>query len=321
MDLSIIIVNWNSKDYLQNCLESIRRNTTGLEYEVVVIDSASFDGCAKLLKDHYPEVHFIQSEENLGFAMSNNVAFKESMGRCVLFLNPDTELEGSAINHLYDVLISLPDAGAVGARLLNTDGTIQTSAVQAFPSILNQILNTSFLRKRFPRSRLWGMQTLFSDSGEPSEIDVISGACIMLRRSLFDKVGGFNSNYFMYSEDVDLCLKSRQSGHLNYFVPAATIVHHGGASSDQNKVSNFSSVMLLESRWKYFSTTRPQFYKYLYRASIFAISIVRILFSLGSALIDAVTSRGGNWSFSLKKWYARLRWSIGLEKWAKEYRS
>jgi len=179
MDLSIIIVNWNSKEYLRKCVGSILTGTRGLDFEIIVIDSASFDGCAEMLRNEFPRVRFIQSQENLGFAKANNLAFQSAIGEFLLFLNPDTEIVGPAINLLHSALKELPDAGAVGGKLLNSDGTVQTSCVQAFPTILNQCLSAEALRQLTPKARLWGMRAIFENGGKPSEVEMISGACLI----------------------------------------------------------------------------------------------------------------------------------------------
>src|SRR3954454_23444725 len=141
MDVSIIIVNWKSKAYLRNCLRSIRAQATPLTTEILVIDNASADGCGAMLADEFPGVHYLESQENLGFALANNLAFAQSLGEKVLFLNPDTELRGSAIDNLSRALDTLPDAGMVGAKLFNSDGSVQTTCITALPSILNQTLD------------------------------------------------------------------------------------------------------------------------------------------------------------------------------------
>ncbi|HKR93778.1 MAG TPA: glycosyltransferase, partial [Candidatus Angelobacter sp.] len=133
--------------FTQQCLASITANAGDLHYEVIVIDNASWDGCGEMIRREFPQVMFIQSNQNLGFAGANNLAFSKSTGRKVLFLNPDTEIQGSALQTLLSALESLPDAGMVGARLLNSDRTLQTHCVVALPSILNQTLNSEFLRK------------------------------------------------------------------------------------------------------------------------------------------------------------------------------
>jgi hypothetical protein len=319
MDLSIIIVNWNSREYLRQCIASILAETHGIEYEIVVIDNASFDGSDEMLRECYPQVRFIQSDANLGFAKANNDASKESSGRVLLFLNPDTKLESDAIKTLYQQLDSLPNAALVGAKLLNSDKSVQTSCIRAFPTILNQILDSNALRACSPRARLWGMKPLF-DSGEaPTEVDAISGACLMIRRSVFESVGMFSTDFFMYSEDIDICFKVSSSGWKKYFVPTAVVIHHGGASSLQNGINTFSTVMMLESRWRYFRRTRSLWYSRFFRAAIFSASIVRIVLLVLILPVRVLRGRKISVESGLKKWVASLHWAIGSEDWVKTH--
>jgi GT2 family glycosyltransferase len=319
MDLSLIIVNWNSKEYLRKCIESILTATYDIEYEIVVIDTASFDGCEEMLRESYPHVRFIQSDKNLGFAKANNLAFQASRGDSLLFLNPDTEPMASAIGTMHHFLMTLPSAGALGCKLLNTDRTLQTSCIRSFPTILNQVLDAEALRRRFPRSRLWGMAPLFNGDETPSEVEAISGACLMIHRSVFAKVGMFSTDYFMYSEDIDLCFKIRMSGWKNYYVPSAVVVHHGGGSTAQSKVNTFSSVMMLESRWRFFRKTRSVWYCMLYRLAMLSVSISRIGLVLCLRPAHGLFAKGITAKPVLEKWTARLRWALGGEDWVKHY--
>ncbi|MCW5554718.1 MAG: glycosyltransferase family 2 protein [Verrucomicrobiae bacterium] len=319
MQLSIIIVNWKSKEYLQKCIASILALTHDLDYEVIVIDAASYDGCGEMLSEAYPQVRFIQGQANGGFAKSNNSAFRASQGDALLFLNPDTELCGRAINLMYEQLLSLPQSGAIGCRLLNSDGTLQASCIQSFPTLVNQLLNAELIRRWFPRSPLWGMAPLFSDSVSPSEVDVVSGACLMMRRKVFAEVGGFSTEYFMYSEDVDLCFKVRQASYVNYYVPTARVIHHGGRSTAESGVNLFSSVMMLESRWRFFLKTRPAWYCWLYRAGMFVISLVRVVLALLIRAVESLRNKETSWNATVAKWGGRFRWALGLEDWVKDY--
>jgi N-acetylglucosaminyl-diphospho-decaprenol L-rhamnosyltransferase len=138
-ELSIIIVNWNSKDFVRKCVQSIMANLMDFAFEIIVVDGASYDGCGEMLMREFPEVRFIQSDKNVGFARASNLGFEQSSGNCLLFLNPDTEVVGPAISILRTALLELDQAGIVGAKLLNTDGSVQTSCIQAFPTILNQL--------------------------------------------------------------------------------------------------------------------------------------------------------------------------------------
>lgn len=319
MDFSIIIVNWNSKDYLCKAIASVEAQTKGIEFEIVVIDGGSFDGCDEMLRKTYPHVVFIQSAKNLGFAKANNEAFKVSRGRNLLFLNPDTEVEGLAIKTLYDQLSALPNAGIVGPKLLNSDRSIQESCIRAFPTIVNQVLESDMLRNRFPGARLWGMKPLFDKSEVPQEVDAVSGACFMMNRLVFERVGMFSTDYFMYSEDIDLCLKVQKAGLKTYYVPGAVVVHHGGGSSSQAGASTFSTVMMMESRWRFFRKTRSVWYSRLYRVAMFGTCIVRVGLVLFVWPVRRVAGKEFSGSAVLRKWMAKLRWTVGAERWVKNY--
>lgn len=319
MDLSIIIVNWNSREYLRNCISSIFRSKPNLKYEIVVIDCASYDGCKEMLRKDYPEVRFIQSKNNLGFGRANNEAFKASKGRNILFLNPDTEIEEGAVETLYNELERLSNAGIVGAKLRNTDRTLQVSCVQSFPKILNQVLDSEILRNFIPRSTMWGITPLLDNVSTPKEVDIVSGACFMIKRSVFDNVAMFSNDYFMYSEDVDLCFKVHQDGWKVYYIPKASVIHHGGASSSTSSISAFSSTMMLESRWRYFRKTKSPKYGQKYRIAILATGIFRIGLLMISWPLFISFGRIVMLENALTKWMARLRWAIGLETWVKKY--
>lgn len=318
LDLSIIIVNWNSKDYLRKCLETLVAETRGLEYEVIVVDSASFDGSGEMLAREYPQVRFIQSRENLGFSKANNAAFETSKGDVLLFLNPDTEIVGGAISLLYSQIKMLPKAGAVGGKLLNTDGTIQTSCVQSFPTILNQVLSADALRRLTPHSGLWGMKAIFEDKPKPAEVEMISGACLMMRREVFKKIDGFSIDYFMYAEDVDLCYKARQQGFSNYYVSQAVVIHHGGGSSQQAR-SNFSSVMMIESMSQFLKKFRGPLYSMCYRLAVGMAALLRVAVLVILSPVLLVKSGVARWRSACSKWLAIFNWGLGLSRWPQQY--
>ncbi len=319
MDLSIIIVNWNSLEFLGKCIASIKSQTSRLAYEIIVVDSGSFDGSRDMLARTNTEVIFVQCEQNVGFAKANNLGYSRSRGRNLLFLNPDTELMGPAINILSAQLERLPDAGVLGARLLSGDGTVQTSCLQSFPTLLNQLLDSELLRSRFPRWRLWGMSPLFCATDAAAGVEVVSGACMLLKRPVFESVGLFSTDYFMYSEDMDLCLKVLNQGWRNYYIPTAVITHYGGGSS-RKSASVFSSVMMVESLWRYLRKNRGVTYGLAYRLSMTCAACVRIvLLEVGRRWRHlALADQAG--AASLTKWRAILRWSLGMESWVSKYR-
>ncbi|HKB89639.1 MAG TPA: glycosyltransferase family 2 protein [Opitutaceae bacterium] len=310
MNISVILVNWNSKDYLQQCLASLFARCRIVDIEVIVVDAGSFDGCDEMLRREFPSVVFVQSRENIGYAGANNLGFRHARGRKLLFLNPDTELIENSIRVLARQLDSLPMAGIIGCRLLNKDFTLQTSCVQSFPTVLNQALDSEYLRQRFRRSPLWGMAALYSGKTEPTEVEALSGACIFVTRECFEQIDGFTESYFMYGEDLDLCFKARRSGHKVYHVPETSVIHYGGGST-KKAVNNFSTVMMRESVYRFLRINHGIFSARAYRLSTMIAAVGRLLL-IGPMMVlgDKVVRHGiGSW----KKWNSILGWSLGIE--------
>jgi hypothetical protein len=312
-DLSVVIVNWKSKDYVRECLKTLAAPSSSLEVEIIVVDGGSFDGCGEMLASEFPKIKFVQATENLGFGRSNNLGAESARAGAILLLNPDTEVSADCLSILLNALNVLPQAGIIGPMLLNTDGSLQTSCVQSFPTPLNQTLDSEVLRRRFPRSSLWGTAALTNES-DPSQVEAISGACMLMRADTFRKVGGFSPDYFMYGEDMDLCRKVSDLGLRVYYVPAAKVVHHGGGSS-RTQASKFSNVMMRESICRFIRQHSGAFSAFLYRVGIFVSAILRI----GLLAPKAALSKGNAPRASLSKWVSLLRWAIGLERWANNY--
>ena len=280
--LSIIFVNWNSTAYLGECIASIYQWTSGIPFEIIVVDNASPARDVDIVKQQFDHITLIKSTENLGFARANNLGFLRSRGDVVLFLNPDTKLISPAINILLQHLTSLSDAAIVGCKLLNDDLSVQTSCVQRFPTILNQALDLDALRNRWPNSRLWGMAPLFANDSPPASVEVISGACMMLRRKVFKELGMFTEDYFMYAEDLDLSYKAICAGYRNYFVGEATAIHYGGKSS----TPAVATVNKWKSMLRYVVNNRGNVYAVLFRC-------VMIFAALGRLIIVALLSITG----------------------------
>jgi N-acetylglucosaminyl-diphospho-decaprenol L-rhamnosyltransferase len=320
MDLSIIIVNWNSVNYLKECLQSILRETKGINFEIIVVDNASYDGSAEMIGAEFPEVKFVQSNENGGFAKANNLGFKNSSGRNLIFLNPDTRVIGSAIGDMLDFLNSRPDAGVVGCTLLYSDLSVQLHSVQPYPTVINQALDIDYLKKKWPHWNLWRLKALNQEHGQPEKVEVVPGACLMIKREVFQEVGLFSEDYFMYAEDIDLCYKVNRTNRKVFFIKGAKVVHHGSASSRNKKISFFSVVLTRESVFKFLMKTRGRRTAVSYRIVMSITAISRM-----GALAVALPLAG--WKGQRKalkgtfnKWSKIWRWSIGLEKWARDLR-
>lgn len=313
MELTIIIVNWNSVHFVRECLRAIYENSPQRTFEVIVVDNNSPKGGLELLRAEFPQVVILESKRNLGFAGANNLGFENSSSEFLLFLNPDTEVIGAAIGTMLDQLKTISDAGVVGCKLLNTDGSIQMSCIQTFPTILNQLLDIEVLRRRWPGCWLWNTAPLYKDNGQPVDAEVISGACMMLKRSVFEAVGKFSEEYFMYGEDLDLCYKVRKLGLRNYYVEQAKVIHHGGKSTAQRKVNLWSIVMKMNSVQNFCHKFYGPAYSHLYRCSMGVAAILRLGIIWVMHLSKFVSSKKHSLEGTREKWWAILQWSLGLE--------
>src|SRR5579884_2431156 len=179
-ELSIIVVNWNSVAYLRECLRSIQSTLLNLPYEILVVDNGSSSDEARIVEAEFSAAKCLRSEKNLGFARANNWAVEHAAGEFLLFLNPDTKVLGSAIVTMMKELKTAPTASAIGCKLLNSDGSVQTSCIQRFPTISNQLLDIEALRSRFPHWQVWGTEPLFSAPATAVDVEVVSGACLMV---------------------------------------------------------------------------------------------------------------------------------------------
>jgi len=309
MELSLVFVNWNSVDFLRECVGSIYESTPGISFEIVVVDNASPDAGIETIKDRFPNITLIKSEKNLGFAGANNLGFRNSTGAYVLFLNPDTKLVGPAISLMMDRIKSLPDAGIVGCKLLNTDLSIQLSSIQKFPTILNQLLDIEYLQLRWPGCPLWNLKPLLSPDVKISKVEVISGACMLMPRNIFEQVGMFSEEYFMYAEDIDLNFKVNRAGFSNYYVGDATIIHFGGGSSSQQGVSQWKTVMKYRAMRRYYRKTRGPVYESMYRAAMGGSAAVRLI------LLACAYPLGNRKAIkdTAEKWRAVLKWAVGIQ--------
>jgi GT2 family glycosyltransferase len=319
MDLSILIVNWNSAHYLRPCLSSVYQETKGISFEVVVLDNASYDGSERLIKEEFPQAIFIQGTENLGFTKGNNFAYPYTCGRNLLLLNPDTEIRDAALTKMLAAFESLPGAGAIGCRLLNTDGSVQPS-VHAFPTILNQLVDSDFLRQRFPRWRLWGMQGKSGTSSTPIEVDAVGGACLMVKRDIFEQVGMLALDYVMFGDDLDLCYRIKKAGYKVYYTGQAEVVHHGGKSTASWKQS-LSDVWVRDSTYRFVVKTRGGPYGAVHKATmalsaVLRLAVVGLLFPFASTNAERRKQLVGK----LAKWLRVLQWALGLNHWAQNAR-
>lgn len=228
-DLTILVVSWNTRDLLLRCLESVIDTKGELDCEIVVVDNASEDGTAEAVQSAFPEIHLVVNDENLGFAKANNLGIRTRQARHALLLNPDTEMLPGALKRLVEFMDAHTTAGAAGSMLLNADGSLQPSC-HPFPTVWREFWRLFHLDAVLPwaqyRMQRWNQQVA-------RQVDVVQGACLILRWSALQQVGLFDEEYFIYSEEVDLCYRMRQCGWQVWWVPVARVVHHGGQSTRQ----------------------------------------------------------------------------------------
>ena len=253
MKISVVIVNYNVKYYVGQCIDSVRRALRGIDSEIIVVDNHSRDGSVDYLSK-IEGVRIIESGHNLGFSKANNIAIRQSTAEYVLMLNPDTIVAEDAIRMIIDFADSHPQAGGIGVRMHNDWGTTARESRRGLPSPMTSFYKIIGLSKRLPQHRKYGryyMGWLPWDS--PSRIEVVSGACFLVRRKALDEVGLMDEDYFMYGEDIDLSYRLLKSGWENWFVPA-DIIHYKGESTQKtsfNYVHVFYNAMLIFMRKHY----------------------------------------------------------------------
>jgi len=231
MDASVIIVNWNTRDVLRECLASVSAETAGISCEVIVVDNGSTDGSAELVRNEFPRVTLIGNQRNRGFAAANNQGMRLAQGRYVLLLNSDTVVLDRAIQKTVQFADDHPEAALVGCRVLNPDSSLQPTCFM-FPSLLNMVLSTTYLYKLVPRSRFFGRERMtWWDRDDVREVDALTGCFMLVRREAIEDVGLMDERFFMYGEETDWCYRFKRAGWRNLFYPGASIIHLGGGST------------------------------------------------------------------------------------------
>lgn len=243
IDLSIIIVNWNVRDLLRRCLQSILVSAASplpqstnsqppLNLQIIVIDNGSTDGSAQMIRAEFPQVHLIANADNPGFAAANNQGIALACGRYLLLLNPDTECVGAALSLLVDYADAHPDVGLVGPQLLNPDGSVQSSR-RRFPTLATAFFESTWLEPWAPR-RIRERYCLLDQPDDLTlDVDWVTGAAMLARRQAIEAAGSLDEGYFMYSEEMDWCRQIKAAGWRVVYLPSAQVIHYVGKSSEQ----------------------------------------------------------------------------------------
>jgi GT2 family glycosyltransferase len=235
IDVSIIIVNWNIRDILRNCLRSVYEQSKGITFEVIVIDNASSDGSAAMVREEFPKVTLIENKENRGFAAANNQGMRIAKGRYILLLNPDTIVLDKAIEKTIVFADSNPDVGVTGCQVLENAEKIQRTCF-SFPSLGNLIIQKTGLRRLFSRSRFFGREDMgWWNRDTQRDVDVVSGMYMLVRREAIEQVGMMDEAYFVYAEETDWCFRLKRAGWRCVFAPVGRIIHLDGGNKSTDK--------------------------------------------------------------------------------------
>jgi GT2 family glycosyltransferase len=302
-ELSIIIVNFNVRELLLDCLRSVVSTSNGGDHEIIVVDNASGDGSVSALGEAFPDVRLIANNENVGFARANNQGYEISRGEFLLLLNPDTVVKPGAIQAVLEFMKETPDAGLAACRLVNPDGTLQDS-IRIFPSVANNLLKAVFLDRllygHYRRSTYYRRR--------PHRIDYPTGAFMMVRREALGEMPLLNPDFFMYAEEKDLALRLRGEGWNAYFVPDGEVIHYGGKSTGCMPVEMF--LELQRSQVKYYRRHYSGLYSWALSLSWAAVLFSNLLASFPLMPFRAGQGRLRLFAKALQEYPAALKYLL-----------
>lgn len=330
MDLSVILVNYNVKEFLSNCLESVYRAAEGLSFEIIVVDNASADGSKEFLEPKFPGVHFIWNSQNVGFGAANNQAIRQAKGRYILLLNPDTLLQEDSLQVMIRYMEEHPECGASGCKILNADGSFAPESRRSVPTLMSSLYKTLGLTAIFPQSHRFGRYYLgWLPEDEGGKVPVLSGSFMFFRGEVLRELKGFDERFFMYGEDIDLCVRVTEAGWNIDYVPDTSIIHYKGESSrkeDLRYIRHFNEAMYLFYE-KHYSQGVYRLFRVVIRLAVFVRTLVSFLSQRIKRLAPYVSDLvwmnlslfGGlaiRWGFSLEKLsqidYSQFLWLNGL---------
>jgi len=280
MDLSIIIVNYNVKYFLEQCLHSVQRASGDLQTEVFVVDNNSVDGSCAMVQEKFPDVNLIRNDQNLGFSAANNQAIKKSTGRYVLLLNPDTVIEEDTLVKCVGYMDEHPDSGGLGVKMIDGKGDFLPESKRSLPTPRVAFFKIFGLSRLFPRSRVFGRYHLgYLDKDRMHQVEILCGAFMMLRKSALDEVGLLDEEFFMYGEDIDMSYRLLNAGYKNIYYPESTIIHYKGESTKKgslNYVLTFYKAMIKFAR-KHFSRKMAKSYTAIINLAVYFRALLALL--------------------------------------------
>ena len=287
MKLSVVIVNYNVKYFLEQCLHSVLKAIHGLEAEIFVVDNNSVDGSIRMLREKFPGIILIENKENKGFSRANNQAVRKAKGEYILLLNPDTIVEDDTLVKCVQFMDSHPDAGGLGVKMIDGKGKFLPESKRGLPSPSVAFFKIFGFSAMFPRSKIFNKYHLgYLDKDKTHSVDVLSGAFMMIRKKVIEEIGMLDENFFMYGEDIDLSYRITQAGYRNYYFPDTRIIHYKGEStkkSSMNYVFMFYNAMIVFAR-KHFSKENARAYSALIHLAIY----IRAFFSLLTRFLSRI---------------------------------
>jgi O-antigen biosynthesis protein len=285
MKLSVIIVNYNVKHFLEQCLHSVFKSCKGIESEVFVVDNNSLDGSCHLVREKFPIVKLIENKKNVGYSVANNQAIRMAQGEYILLLNPDTVVEEDTFSEVVGFMDKHPDAGGLGVKMIDGKGRFLPESKRGLPTPWVAFYKIFGFSRLFPRTKRFGRYHLsFLNKEETHEVDVLCGAFMMVRRKTLDKIGLLDETFFMYGEDIDLSYRIVQAGYKNYYFAGTTIIHYKGESTKKgsiNYVKMFYNAMLIFSR-KHFSSGNYKVYSFFIHLAIYFRAFIAIVQRIAS---------------------------------------
>ena len=309
VDLSFIVVSWNAKQYLMECLKSIEKEASGFRHEIIVVDNGSSDGSVEILQENFPGVRLICNGMNLGFAKANNIGIQKSQGKYICLINSDITLLDGCLHTMVHFMDMHPPIGILGPRILNSDFTKQDSC-KYFPTLVNEFFRAIAMDTIFTGTRFNAVLKSHSSPDVTTKVDVLSGCFWMVRKEAFIQVGLFDERFFIYAEDKDLCKRFKEYGWEVVYNPAAQAIHYGGGSSANAPIRFY--IEMQRANLQYWEKHFNRRGKYLYSVILFLYHVNRVL---GYRLAQAIRRPNKeSYILAIERSVASLRWLFSREE-------
>ena len=287
MDLSIVIVNYNVKYFLEQCLTSVKNACKNIDNEIIIVDNNSVDGSIKMIHEKFPEVKIIENKENLGFSKANNQAIQIAQGKYILLLNPDTVVEEETFSKILNFMNSNPDAGGLGVKMIDGKGKFLPESKRGLPTPSVAFYKIFGFSRIFPKSKIFGQYHLsYLDKNKVHEVAILSGAFFMIRKETLLKTGPLDETFFMYGEDIDLSYRIIKAGYKNYYFPLTRIIHYKGESTKKSSINYvivFYNAMIIFAK-KHFSKKNAKLFTYMINFAIY----IRAFFAIAERFIQKI---------------------------------